>query len=268
MDSSLELDSGLVTAFAEETLVVETFEGICLVAADFAGADDRAVAFADTGLAGASSEEEDSSSSSDDSSLDSSLGLDSGLATAFAGEVLVADAFEGMGCTAADFVGADAFAVPFEATGLVMTSSEADDTSDDSSLDSSLELDAAAPAPFEGGAFTSDAFVGADLDCAGFVAVVPLAAALEGAALAGAALAAGFDSSSPESSLSESSSLSAFAGALVGAVFDGTAFEIVLVAFENSSESLDSDSEASDSLSLDLEEELALGGGSLDYIEE
>jgi hypothetical protein len=169
-----------------------------------------------------------------------------------------------MGCTAADFAGADAFAVPFAATGLVTTSSEADDSSDDSSLDSSLELDAAAPAPFEGGAFTSDAFVGAGLDCAGFVAAVPLAAAL-----GGAALAAGFDSSSPESSLSESSSLSlsAFTGALVGAFFKGTAFEMVLVAFEGSS-SLDSDSEASDSLSLDSGEELALGGGSLDYMEE
>jgi hypothetical protein len=56
------------------------------------------VTFAATGLAGGSSEEEDSSSSSsDDSSLDSSLELDSGLATAFAGEVLVGDAFGGMG---------------------------------------------------------------------------------------------------------------------------------------------------------------------------
>jgi hypothetical protein len=153
------------------------------------------------GLAGASSEEEDSSSSSDDSSLDSPLELDSGLATAFAGDVLVFDAF----------------AVAFAVAGLVTTSSEAEDSSsDDSSLDSSFELDAAAPVPFEGGGFTGVAFVGAGLDWVSFVAAVPLAAAL----------AADFDSFP-----SESSSLS-------------------------------------DSLSPDSEEESALGGAGLDYVEE
>jgi hypothetical protein len=157
------------------------------------------------GLAGASSEEEDSSSSSDDSSLDS-LELDSGLGTVFARDVL---AF-------------DAFAVVFAVAGLVTTSSEAEDSSsDDSPLDSSLELDAAAPVPFEGGGFTGVAFVGAGLDLVSFVAAVPLAAAL----------AADFDSFP-----SESSSLS--------------------------------DSEASDSLSPDSEEESALGGAGLDYVEE
>ena len=185
--------TGLTTAFAEEALVVETFEGISLLAAFFA------VAFAAMGLEGTfSSSEEDSSS--DDSSLDSSLEPDSGLATAFAGEVLVA----------ADFMGEDAFVV----TGL---------------------------------------------DCVGLVAAVPLVTALGGVFFAGAALATGFDGSSLESSLSESSSLSL---SLTGFAED---FGIALVAFGGSLGSLSLESEV-DSLSLDSEEELALGGA-LDYIE-
>jgi hypothetical protein len=152
------------------------------------------------GLAGASSEEEDSSSSSDDSSLDS-LELDSGLATTFAGDVLVLGAF----------------AVVFAVAGLVTTSSDAEDSSsDDPSLDSSLELDAAAPVPFEGEGFTGVAFAAAGFDWVSFVAAVPLAAAL----------AANFDS------------------------------------FPSKSSSL------SDSLSPDSEEESALGGAGLDYVEE
>jgi len=206
---------------------VETFEGVCLLAAFFA------VAFAAMGLEG-------TSSSSEDSSLDPSLELDSGLATAFAGDVLVA----------ADFTGEDAFAEAFDVTGLVGPSSEAEDSSsEDSSLDSSLELDVAAPVPFVGEAFTAGAFLGTGLDCVGLVAAVPLAVALEGAPFA-----AGFEGSWSESSLSESSSLTGFA----------EAFWIALVAFGDSSESLSLESEA-DWLSLDSEEGLALGGA-LDYV--
>lgn len=178
----------------------------------------------------ASSSEEDSSS---DPSLDSSLEPDSVLATGFAGDVLMA----------ADFTGEGAFAEAFVVTGLVGPSSEAEDSSDDSSLDSSLELDVAARVPFVGGAFTAGAFVGIGLDCVGLVAAAPLVAAWEGAPFAGAALTTGFDGSS-----SESSSLTGFA----------IAFEIALVAFGDS-ESLSLESEA-DSLSVDSEEELGLGG--------
>src|ERR1700752_5301936 len=118
-------------------------------------------------------------------------------------------------------MGACAFVVAFVVTGLATTSSEPEDSSDDdSSLDSSLELDAATAVPFEGGTFTSDGFVEAGLDCVGFVAAAPLAAALGGAALADAALAAGFESSLPWSSLSEPSSLSLSLSALAGAVFE------------------------------------------------
>jgi hypothetical protein len=199
-------------------------------------------------------------SGSELSSEDSSPELDSGLATTFAGEVLVVDAF----------------VVAFVVTGLVGASSEAEDSSsddsssfDDASLDSSLELDAAAPVPFVGGAFTARASVGTGLVFAVFVPTVPLAVALGRAAFAGAALAAGFDDSSSDSPLSESSSLSlsltAFAEALVRAVFEGTGFGIALVTpalvvaalFVGSS---------SDSLSLDSEEEPVLGGGALDYM--
>jgi hypothetical protein len=160
------------------------------------------------------------------------------LATAFAGDVLVA----------ADFTGEGAFAEAFAVTGLVGPSSEAEDSSDDSSLDSSLELDVAAPVPFAGGAFTAGAFVGIGLDCVGLVAAAPLVAAWKGAPFAGTALATGFDGSSSVSS-SLSLSLTGFA----------VAFEIALVAFGDSSESLSLESEA-DSLSVDSEEELGLGG--------
>lgn len=87
----------------------------------------------------------------------------------------------------------------------------------------------------------------------------PFATALGGDALvvevfAGAALAVGFDNSSSESSLSESSSLSlslaGFADALAGGSFEGG----LVADFEGSSESLP----------LDSEEGLALGGGALD----
>ena len=194
-------------------------------------------------------------SGSELSSEDSSPELDSGLATTFAGEVLVVDAF----------------VVAFVVTGLVGASSEAEDSSsddssfDDASLDSSLELYAAAPVPFVGGAFTARASVGTGLDFAVFVPAV----ALGRAAFASAALVAGFDGSSSDSPLSESSSLSlsltGFAEALVRAVFEGTGFGIALVApalvvaalFVGSS---------SDSLSLDSEEEPVLGGGALDYM--
>jgi hypothetical protein len=232
-DSSLEPDSGLTTAFAEEALVVET---MCLLAAFFAEA------FAGMGLEGTSSSSEAEDSSSADSSLDSSLELDSGLATAFAGDVLVA----------ADFMGEDAFTEAFVVAGLMEPSS--DSSSDDSSLDSSLELDVAASAPFVGGAFTAGAFVGTGLACVGLVAAAPLVAALGCAPFAGAALAVGFDGSSSESS-SLSLSLRGFA----------EAFGIALVAFGGSLESLSLESEA-DSPSLDPEEDLALGG-TLDYIE-
>lgn len=230
-DSSLEPDSGLTKAFAEEVFVVET---MCLLAVFFAEA------FAGMGLEGTSSSSEEDSSSAD-SSLDPSLELDSGLATAFAGDVLVA----------ADFMGEDAFTEAFAVAGLMGPPSEAEDSSsDDSSLDSSLELDVAASAPFVGGAFTAGAFVGTGLACVGLVAAAPLVPALEGAALA-----VGFDGSSSESS-SLSLSFRGFA----------EAFGIALVAFGGFSESLSLESEA-DSLSLDPEEEPALGGA-LDYIEE
>ena len=222
----LEPDSGLATAFAEEVLVVETFEGTCLLAAFFA------VAFAAMGLEG-------TSSSSEDSSLDSPLELDSGLATAFAGDVLVA----------ADFTGEDAFAEAFAVTGLVGPCSEAEDSSsEDSSLDSSLELDVAAPVLFVGVAFTAGAFVGTGLACVGLVATAPLVAALGGGPFA---FDAGFEGSWSEPSLSLS--LTGFA----------EAFGIALVGFGDTSGSLSLESEA-ESLSLDSEE-LALGGA-LDYI--
>ncbi len=169
----------------------------------------------------------------------------------------------------------DAFVVAFVVTGLVGGSSEAEDTSsddssfDDASLDSSLELDAAAPVPFVGGAFTAGASVETGLVFAVFVPAVPLAVALGRAAFAGAALAAGFDGSSSDSPLSESSSLSlsltGFAEAFVRAVFEGTGFGIALVAPALVVEALFVGS-SSDSLSLDSEEEPVLGGGALDYM--
>ena len=153
-------------------------------------------------------------------------------------------------------MGEDAFTEAFAVTGLMGPPSEAEDSSsDDSSLDSSLELDVAASAPFVGGAFTAGAFVGTGLACVGLVAAAPLVPALEGAPSEGAALAVGFDGSSSES-LSLSLSFRSFA----------EAFGIALVAFGGFSESLSLESEA-DSLSLDPEEEPALGGA-LDYIEE